>query len=223
MLRVCTLLVLILAAPGLAQFTEEELKDPFNRKKAEAMRNAPPQPKPDPAAEAKAVQQMREQLGARLAEMNFSGAKLYDVITRLRDRRLNLFVNWRLLEVYKITRDTPVTIDLSGMRTCDALDALLDHLGGQTVDLTWYVESGYVVSIGQQSKSEKITRQYELPAGVEMATMIRRLEGIDPLSWQDAGGTVGLIVQNGEKLVITHDSRMHELVALELAAAAKKP
>ena len=55
-------------------------------------------------------------LDAVVGEQRSSGARLSDVIDRLRDAsQQNIFVNWRTLEKSRVTRDLPITIDLSGL------------------------------------------------------------------------------------------------------------
>lgn len=214
---------LLTITPLLAQ-SEDELKDLFNRKKAENRRHAPPEPKRDPAKDTEAQQRMQLQLESKLGEMRFAGAPLGEVIDRLRTLPLNIYVNWLSLETCKIDKKTPVTIDLSHRRTCEALDALLQRVGGEKTPLSWGIEERYVVAIRTRGEfSENLTRTYDLPAGADVATIVRRIKGLDPLSWQDNGGTVGTIIPDGSKLIVTHNSRVHELIRQELEAPTKTP
>jgi hypothetical protein len=180
---------------------------------------------PNPTPKGRLVQVT---LYARVGQMRFEGEPLKDVFDAIRtDTGQNLFVNWKALEAVRVTRELPVTTDLTSLTLADALDTLLAEVGGSQERLGYAVEEDVItVSTQRDLGRNTITRVYDArellknPAtrDTDVAALIKRFQGFDPLSWKDAGGDVGSVRELAGQLIITQTPEVHKRIADEMAA-----
>jgi hypothetical protein len=173
-----------------------------------------------------ADQATRQKLQTKLGPMKLSGDALADAVDRLRDAAsLDIYVNWRALDALKVTRDLPLTIDLSGLRAWDALDALLEHVGGDFARLGWSIDDGVVTISSRRDLSKNtLTRVYDIRGAIrgqatrqaDIDAVIRRVRGIDPLSWRDAGGEIGSVRELQGQLIVTQTPQVQQRILQEL-------
>ena len=130
-----------------------------------------------------------------------------------------ILVNWSALEQVHVTKDLPVTIDLSGVSLGDALTRLLDDVGGTHTCLVYVVDKdSLVVTTCAELSKNVVTCVYDVrgTTGKEaIGTVVRRLRGIDPLSWSETGGYGHIDVFNGQ-LIVTQTPDMQQRIAQEL-------
>jgi hypothetical protein len=158
--------------------------------------------------------------------MRPQGRPLGDVIADLRaDTGQNIFVNWRALSSIRVKKDLPVTTDLSHLTLAEALDKLLSEIGGSQERLGYQVEEDVVtISTLRDLGKNTITRVYDVrellkkpeTREADLAALIKRFHGIDPLSWKDAGGEIGSIRELQGQLIITQTPEVHKRVINEL-------
>ena len=216
--RALLIVSLLTASLALAQNRNEERRIPYEPANAANSATTHPTSAQDQA--------IRQALDAKLADLKFSGDALQDVIDRFRTAgSLNLFVNWRALEKQRVTRDLPVTLDLSNLPAGKALDRLLEQVGGDTLRLGWTIDQGVVtISTCEDLSKNTITRVYDIRRGIrgaatrdaDIATVIRRVRGVDPLSWRDAGGSIGSIRELSGQLIVTQTPQVHQRIIEEL-------
>ena len=212
-----TLAAAAIASPALGQINGQ-----LNKAEEKRVPYADPTTRPASAADRAA----REALAKKLPAMKFSGDELQDVIEKLRvETGGNVFVNWRALEAEHVTRDLPVTIDLTGLPAAAALDRLLEHVGGETVNLGWTIDEGVVtISSLRDLAKNTLTRVYDIRRFIrgdatrqaDIDKVIRRVRGIDPLSWRDAGGEVGSVRELQGQLIVTQTAELQRRIAREL-------
>ena len=96
-----------------------------------------------------------------LPEVKFNQVTLEDAVDFLRDvSGTNLHVNWRALEGVGITKQTPVTMQLSDVPMRRVLRSLLDECGGPN-QLTYFVDDGIIeITSRELADSQMITRVY---------------------------------------------------------------
>jgi len=140
---------------------------------------APPTPAPSPAPTAPTTQPQRpapalhlvndlgarvapeSALGRRLPDVKFNQVTLEDAVDFLRDvSGANIHVNWRALEGLGVTRQTPVSMQLSDVPMRRVLRSLLDECGGPN-QLTYYVDEGVIeITSREMADSQLITKVY---------------------------------------------------------------
>jgi hypothetical protein len=121
------------------------------------------------------------------------------------------------LETERVTRDLPVTIDLSNLSLGHALDKLLSQIGGVYAHLGYEIDQGVVtISTSQDFAKDVIAIVYDIKAPAkDLEAIKRRISGIDPLSWKTAGG-IAEIDEFQSQLVITQTREIHARIAAEL-------
>jgi hypothetical protein len=100
-------------------------------------------------------------LAAKLPDIKFNGIPLQDAIDFVRDvSGANIHVNWRALELLNVTRQMPVTLQLSNVTTRRVLRSLLDETGSGEM-LTFYIDEGVIeVTTKEISDQKLITKVY---------------------------------------------------------------
>ena len=100
-------------------------------------------------------------LAAKLPDIKFNGIPLQDAIDFVRDvSGANIHVNWRALELLNVTRQMPVTLQLSNVTTRRVLRSLLDETGSGEM-LTFYIDEGVIeVTTVEISDQKLITKVY---------------------------------------------------------------
>jgi len=161
-----------------------------------------------------------------VGEMQVRGAAFSDVIDKLRDAtNQHIFVNWRPLAAYRVTTDLPVTLDLSRLPLDEALNRLLQHVGGAYVRLGYTIDLDTItITTAADLEKNTSTRVYDVRAAIKdgpdraknVDAIIRRVEGVDPLSWKESGGNIGSIYELGGQLVVTQAPEIQHLIAEEL-------
>ena len=164
--------------------------------------------------------------GATVGAIRARGTAFADLIDQLRDATSqNIFVNWRALKACRVTKDLPVTIDLSNLPLDRAMDRLLDHVGGPYVRLGYAMDEGVItISTAVDLCKNSSTRVYDVRASIkdgpgrekEVEAIVRRVEGVDPLSWKQTGGEMGEVRELGGQLIVTATPEVQNLVAEEL-------
>src|SRR5689334_1449706 len=83
-------------------------------------------------------------LQKQVGEVKLSATALEDAIDYLREiSGANIHVNWKALELLNVTRQTPISINLSDVTMRRALKAILDETGaGQQI--TYYIDEGVI-------------------------------------------------------------------------------
>jgi hypothetical protein len=182
-----------------------------------------------PSAAAAAESDAQRRLAKAIGVVKFAGEPFEEVIDRLRSESgLNIYVNWRALQYDRVTRQLPITIDLSKLTAAAALDRLLEHTGGDWARLGWTVDEGVItISSRRDLAKNVITRVYDVRKGIGKTAdadarqeavdrLVQRVQGIDPLSWRDAGGDVGSVRELSGQLIITQTPQIHQRIAEEL-------
>jgi hypothetical protein len=169
---------------------------------------------------------IRVALNARVGQLRPAGRSFSDVVDELRDNTgQGIFVNWRALESIRVTRKLPVTTDLSSLTLAEALDKLLQEVGGTHERLGYTVDDDVVtISTLKDLGRNTLTRVYDVrdllkdPAtrAEDLAALLKRFQGIDPLSWRDAGGNIGAIRELQGQLIITQSPDVHARIVHEL-------
>jgi hypothetical protein len=131
-------------------------------------------------------------LSANVGKLHASGTPFSDVVDELRAATgEDVFVNWPALKAIHVTRDLPVTVDLSNLPLSQAIDRLLDRVSGPHVRLGYVVDEGAITISAADDLSRNVsTRVYDVRAAIkpgptrekDVEAVIRRVEGVDPLS-----------------------------------------
>jgi hypothetical protein len=181
---------------------------------------------PPATTQPSAADQATRLLSVKLGGMKFSGDSFADAVARLRQAAaLDIYVNWRAMDQARVTRTLPVTIDLSNLPVDGALDTLLEHVGGDFVRLGWTLDEGVVtISTRDDLSKNTLTRVYDIRGAIrsdatrqaDIDSVIRRVRGIDPLSWRDAGGTVGSVRELQGQLIVTQTPQVQQRIGEEL-------
>lgn len=119
-------------------------------------RNQPPAPPGNPSAP-------RGGLDVRIPQLRLEAVALSDALDFLREvGRLNLRVDWTVLEQAGVDRSTPVTLFLRNVTVRRALDAVLREAGAGTV-LAWEVVDG-IIEVTTQEEADKrlVTEVYDV-------------------------------------------------------------
>jgi hypothetical protein len=164
-------------------------------------------------------------LDQSVGQMRISGAGLIDVIAQLKQATgHDILVNWDALQEARVTRDLPVTIDLSDLPLREALTRLLDHVGGMYTRLVYDVDQNTIVITTFEEESKNlVTRVYDVrselkdePAGKQkMAVLVRRIKGVAPLAWRSTGGYGSIDAVDGH-LIVTQTPEIQQRIAAEL-------
>jgi beta-lactamase regulating signal transducer with metallopeptidase domain len=176
----------------------------------------------------------RAKLGEKLPEVKFDSTAFSDTVDFLRDvTKLNIFVDWRVLESAGVDRNSPVTISLKDVATERALRYVLRDVGGGGVKLDFAVIDGIVtISTEEALAADTSVRVYNIaallkampttmPVGTDeqvmLASKIERVietvrEAVAPDSWREAGGPTGAIRELNGKLVVTQTEANHAAI-----------
>jgi hypothetical protein len=164
-------------------------------------------------------------LDRSVGQLQISGTALADIIAQLQQATdCDILVNWRALQEVRVTRDLPVTIDLSNLPLSEALAKLLDHVGGLYTHLVYDMDRDTVfITTFEETSKNLITRVYDVrselknePAGKQkMAALVRRVKGVVPLAWRSTGGYGAIDAMDGQ-LIITQTPEIQQRIAAEL-------
>ncbi|HEX8521317.1 MAG TPA: hypothetical protein VF669_03610 [Tepidisphaeraceae bacterium] len=177
-----------------------------------------------------ANEQVLANLQKPLPELKFSGTALAEAIDQFRNRTgLSIFVDWKSLEKIGLKRDLPVTCRLTNLTARDGLNKLLIEIGSDRVSLDYVIDEGILtISTKDQVSRNTITRVYDVrdgitaPAGPErdkqVAAIIRKVQGIHPLTWRSQGGISGAVQELSGQLIVTATPDIHQQVIDELMA-----
>jgi beta-lactamase regulating signal transducer with metallopeptidase domain len=200
-------------------------------------RAAAPPPPPPPARPAARPPKNGVAFDAPVGALRASGMEFTDVIDAIRDATgQNIFVNWRALKLAKVKRELPVTVDLSGLTLAEALQKLLTEVGGTHVRLGYTVDDGVVtISTVDDLARNTLTRVYDIRKAIkgdgsreqDVAAVVRRIRGIDPLSWRDDDVVAGAAGPRGSRgtgairelqgqLIVTQTHDVHRRIMAEL-------
>jgi hypothetical protein len=168
-------------------------------------------------------------LDAPVGMLKASGTPLSDVLDQIQlNSGDHILVDWGALKQVHVTKELPVTIDLSNLPVNKALPQLLDAVGGSHVKLGYTTDGGAItITTAQELSKAVVTRVYDLHAAIKndpsreqtLASMSRRLQGLDPLSWHDAGaGGIGTIDNYHDQLIVTQTPEMQARIAAEIKA-----
>ena len=99
--------------------------------------------------------------------IKFDQAPLGQVVQSFRDMAgLNIYVNWRALAEINVDRDTPVTLNVSGVTTAQALELVTDALSDNLDKFQrayWVIDGGVVrISTGTALNTKLKTRTFDL-------------------------------------------------------------
>jgi len=171
-------------------------------------------------------------LGQSVGQMRASGTALADLIDQLGHATgQRILVNWSALSPVHVTKDLPVTIDLSNLRLDEALTRLLDAIGGTHTKLGYSVDDGVVeITTSEELSKNVVTEVYDVRALIknplkskeELAAISRQVCGIDPLSWRDAGG-MGYIDEFDRQLIVTQTPEVQARIAAHLRQQLPAP
>lgn len=199
----------------------------------ELMRRYLPSTRPD-AATAKLS---RTFAGRDARQMRFDA--VLDAIAS--EAGVNLYVDWRALEAAGINPDARVGVKLADGPASQALATVLESIGGGNIAVRYRTQDGVVrVSTNEELSRLAVTRVYDVsdlikgglfhamawndptrnPTEQEVAdALVRVLEDtIDPITWRDAGGTVGGIRYFYGRLVVSQTPENQEAVVGLLGA-----
>jgi len=97
----------------------------------------------------------RQALGLEIADLNVDGVALSKVLDYLRDvSGANLVVNWKVLEAANVTKETPITLNVTGVPLRKVLRLVLDQASPSTM-LVFPVDSN-VISITSEEEADKV-------------------------------------------------------------------
>ena len=168
-------------------------------------------------------------LDQKLEEMNFAGAPLADVIDFLRDvAGVNVVVEWGQLESAGIDRNAPVTLRVKNVKFGRALDLVLS--GAAAGVPLGYAVDGNVIRISTRDHLDSVTavRVYDVRDIIASEVQVQDLtqlitESVDPDSWRDSGGSVGVIRPTRNKLVVTQTPMNHREIRSLLQKLREQP
>ena len=176
---------------------------------------------------APAATALADTLQAQIGVLAFHGTPLGDVVKSLEDATgQSLFVNWKVLEPLGVVRTLPVTVDVSHLTLGQALDRLTTEVGGAYVNLGYAVTDGEVcISTQIDLKTAMDTRVYDIRRGIhgtvtrakDIAAIIARVRGIDPLSWTHDGSRYVSVRELGGQLIVTQTVEVQARILQELS------
>jgi hypothetical protein len=165
-------------------------------------------------------------LRKKLGDLRLQGRALAEVFDELREQSgQQIFVNWRAMESVHVTRDMPVTTNLSRLSLGDALDKLLTEIGGTQERFGYAVDDEVItVTTLKDLGRNTLTRVYDVrnaiktpeTRGADLADLMKRIRGIDPLSWREAGGATGSMRELQGQLIITQTPEVQKRIREEL-------
>ncbi|MEM9418955.1 MAG: hypothetical protein AAGA25_07905 [Planctomycetota bacterium] len=180
------------------------------------------------AAQPQTAPQAAEALPIHL-DLDCKGMPLGEVVQALRDQsQENIFVNWQTLKPTNVNESLPITLDLTGITTLDqAVAKLLEHINGKHVNLSHeLIDDVYVISTSKDLIRGRHLQFYDIrnaydnktDAAVTTEQIIRRVCGLDPLSWRSANPeSDNNIRELNRNLIVTCSPEMHRLIQQELA------
>lgn len=114
--------------------------------------------------DSEATIQARERLRKVAPELKFDGKTFEQVIEELRAiTGLNIIPNWSALEAQAIERDHEVNLKLTNVTVQQALDLILQDVGGGEVELAYEVDEGIVrISTKEDLSRRRLTRVYNI-------------------------------------------------------------
>ena len=166
-------------------------------------------------------------LASAAPDITAHGEPFNDILDRLREAsQAQIFVNWKALEQIHVRRDLPVTLEWKNLTIAEALKTLLNEVGSQRAQIGYETEEGVIViSTTDDLARNVMTRVYDIRAGIrgdhrqeDIATIIRNVEGIQPLTWKDNGGTCGACREISGQLIVTQTPAVQRLVAREIVS-----
>src|SRR5262249_51551699 len=106
----------------------------------------------------------RVHLDANVGPLRASPATFGEIIDRLRKSTgANIFVNWRAMETVRVTRELPVTTDLSGLTLEAAVKKLLADVGSDEVRLAYTEDDGVLtITTPRDAAKNTLTRVYDI-------------------------------------------------------------
>lgn len=170
-------------------------------------------------------------LDQKVAEVNFDGAGLADVIDFFRDVTggTNIVVEWGSLEAAGVDRNAPVTLRVKNVKFGRVLDLVLSSAGRGSVPLGYTID-GNLIRISTAEHLDSITdvRVYDVrditASEVQIQDLTKLLtESVAPDSWRDSGGSVGVIRPTRNKLVITQTPMNHREIRNVLQMLRQQP
>ncbi|MDB5328560.1 MAG: hypothetical protein JWM57_4129 [Phycisphaerales bacterium] len=154
-----------------------------------------------------------------------AGTPIVELIAHLRiNSGQMIFVNWKALEAAGVRRTVPVTVDLSNLTVGQATAKLVKQFDYPPLDFT--VDEGVVtISVLQDLHRNVETRCYDVRTLVALNdaerpkridALLRRVQGINPLTWKANGSGSGNVQELGGQLIVTQTPAMQRRVAIEL-------
>jgi hypothetical protein len=175
------------------------------------------EPKPSPATEA-----TNRKLQEKIADVRLADVGIGVAFDQLRDSTgLDIFVNWKSLEVAGIDRNAPVSLHLKNKKLSISLDLILTVAGAEHEALGYSVDDGVVVvSTRADLDKNTLTRVYDVrdllpaPAGAardaQVAAVVKLLmDEIGTDTWRDHGGKIGAIRELQGQLIVTQTPENH--------------
>jgi len=143
---------------------------------------------------------------------------------------VTLSVDWQALEEVGVTRESPVTLELDGLRAEAALDAALGQVATDPMGRPQRVVQHGVVVV---SSLDRIARHsnfvvYDVRDLAPDSSAVAELQGlmttlVDPSSWQDNGGQTGRISALGGSLVVATTRENHRAIRGVLTQMRRAP
>lgn len=180
-------------------------------------------------------------LAKMLKEVRFDKTPLRDALDWLRDETgLNLVVNWSPLSVYKIDRQTPISVILNDVTAAEALEVICREACGETLprSMAFHADGNLVfVSTSDTLNRRTVTRIYDIAdllrlertrrayiSNVDESMVSTKEEIIEdicrlivdlvaPDVWREAGGSQGAIREFGGRLIVTQTPDCHRQIA----------
>ncbi|MBX3395338.1 MAG: hypothetical protein KF841_08215 [Phycisphaerae bacterium] len=114
--------------------------------------------------ESEATIQTRERLRKIAPELKFDGKTFEQVIEELRALTgLNIVPNWTALEAQAIEKEHEVNIKLNNVRFEQALELILNEVGGGDVELAYEIDEGIVrISTKDDLSRRRLTKVYNI-------------------------------------------------------------
>lgn len=221
--------------PAAANPTAERAAEPASARQVTARPATPAPPAETPEAGEAAPEDIDQALLARLdqkvAETNFDGVPLADVVDFLRDVTggTNIVVEWGSLEQAGVDRNAPITLRVKDVKFGRVLDLVLSSAARGSVPLGYTIDGNIIrISTGEHLDSFKDVRVYDVRDIIASEVQINDLtqlitESVAPDSWRDAGGSVGVIRPTRNKLVVTQTPMNHREIRNVLQMLRQQP
>jgi hypothetical protein len=175
-------------------------------------------------------------LSQPVGQVHAAGLALSDLLDQLsRATNQKIQADWPALQRVHVTKDLPITIDLSNLPLDSALTKLLNAVGGNHARLTFTLKDQTIlITLPDQLGAGVVSHVYNIrpitQTQVDPAEatnkIVRALRGIDPLSWKTAGGQGQIDILDGY-LIVTQTPQLQtqvdaELTTLETAQLAAR-